>query len=383
MKAPRRLLTLLASAILVTSLAGVAAQDATAPAPSGTTNTFYAHHNDDGANDDEYVGWMNTLHTDKDSDDIAMGNAQQCTTGEVAIPVVDPPLDVTWTLTYAPALTSPIQLSPGGTITVTVYIGASGGGGRGDATTTLTQGEVVIFEGESVEHAWEAATAQYAATTWTLTPKVTEIAAGTDLVWTIKLAGDPCDAAGGPFLGVDDERGTSNFVLPIVGGASAEPTTVFHNETGAKVTGVLEFDASTNETHQYNWTTELTSASFSYEGNLTNGSVKITVIDAGDANVVEEDLLESGNGSAIIEDAAPGNWSVRIELVAFVGSFEFELGEAPAASPSPSDSVTTSPSPAGNETDDTEGSTPSPGLLVVLGALLVGTLVASRRRRVP
>lgn len=383
MKASRRFLTLLASTILVTSLAGVAAQDATAPAPSGTNNTFYAHHNDDGTTDDEYVGWMNTLHTDKDSDDIAMGDAQQCTTGEVAIPVVDPDLDVTWTLTYAPELTAPVQLNAGGAITVTVYIGASGGGGRGDVTTTLAQGDVVIFEGESVEHTWEPATAQYAATTWTLTPKVDEIAAGTDLVWTVNLSGDPCDAAGGPFLGVDDERGTSNFVLPIVGGASAEPTTVFHNETGTQVSGVLDFDEATNETHQYNWTTELTSALFTYEGNLSNGSVKITVIDAGDANVVEEDLLETGNGSATIEDAAPGNWSVRIELVAFVGSFEFEL--KPAASPTTSASASKSPtSSATNSTTSTsEESTPSPGLLGVLGAFLVGTLVVSRRRRVP
>ncbi len=376
-------MSILAVALCVPFFATVAAQDASAPAPSATENTFWAHHVD---GDDEYIGFMNVLKEDESGDDIAMGVAQTCTDpagAGVARPglPIDDDFDVTWTLTYKPALTAPITLDDGDMAAITIYIGAGGGAGEGTVSTSLTQGETVIFTAEGIEHSYAAATAEYPVILIEVVPDATTIEPGVDLVWTVHMTGPPCPEAG-PFLGVHGDRGKSNFVLPIIGGgAAASPAIRFHNETGGQVSATLEFDEATNETHQYNWTTTLTEGTFTYDANLTNGSVKFTVIDASDSNVVEGDLLESGNSSIEIADAAPGNWSVRVELIAFQGTFEFELGEAEAPSEGASGGAATS-SAASNETiSASDDSTPSPGLLVVLGALLVGTLLVSRRRR--
>ena len=381
----RAIVGLLGLTLVVPFLASVAAQDASAPAPSGTDNTFWAHHT---TGEDEYVGFMNVLKGDDSSDDVAMG-AAQCTDpagqGIVRPPLpIDEDMDLTWTLTYKPALTAPITLDDS-EVMITLYIGAGGGAGEGTVSTSLKQGDTVIFTADGIEHAYEAATAEYPTILIEVVPDATTIEPGQDLVWTVHMTGPACPEAG-PFLGVHDDRGKSNFVLPIVGGgASSTPELVFHNETGDSVSATLEFEESTNETHQYNWTSTLTDAAFSYDAELTTGSVKFTVIDASDSNVVEGDLLASGNSSADIKDATPGNWSVRVELIAFQGTFDFELGPAEAA-PSGSSSATngtaasTNGASAANATDE---STPSPGILLVSGAVALGLAFAARRRRLP
>jgi hypothetical protein len=342
--------------------------------------TLYAH-NQDGS--DEYVGWLSTLASDPDGDDIAMGVANSCL---VPIPLepINPAIDLSWTLTLAPASAEPITLDPEGTIRIIAHLGASGGTGTDLAVTTaLRIGETIVAEGAEQAHSYEAAgDGEYATIEWELTPAVTELPSGQDLVWELHVAGDPCSTTSGPFLSVSEERGVTRIELPATNpGAGSAP--IQETIEGEEAVVELTFDESSDAAHAYAWNATDLPYDVLVSADSTNGSAVVTVTDAANKSLLEAHVGSEGADAAGQVRGTAGTWTIHVQLSAFEGDLVVRITpieETPAPEP-PSGSENGTAQDNGTALSDDGGVMPSTGFLVILAAGLVALAAVRARRR--
>jgi hypothetical protein len=361
-----RWLTMLLATLLVPM---ASAQAADAPHVSVKDFVLYAHHN--AADTVEAAGWMNTLIADPDSDDIALGPSG--TFGPTR----------TWTFTLTPGLTQEVTLDKTKPAILSAFLGAGSGQGIARVTSQLKIGATVIVNGAEQNHIYQASTAQYGKLTWSINPTVDKLAAGQPLVWTVSATG----AGSALFMGVHPDRGKSNISLPVLapaGGAPIPPAPaiIFHDETGTQVGASISSVQRTNASHQYNWTNLEPVIDFSFEANVSGGSVAYTILDGANVSLAAETLDENKTGNQRFSERATGNWTIRVNLTDFSGDFTFRLAPA-VADPTPATSQGPTPTTTGaspTETSPTsDEATPAPGALLVVAAL-VATLLAMRRR---
>jgi hypothetical protein len=366
--------------VLVVLVAPVLAQNPGAAPPSVESAVLYAHGKDDGTQD-ELSGWMNTLPDD--GNDVALG-ASVTAAGVAALPVQ--PVDRTYTITLTPALAASLQLDGEGTIDVTAHIGSSSGQSiLVMVATQITSGDTVVAEGEEVEHSYAASgDGEYPAVTWSLTPAVTELAAGEPLVWTVTTSG----FAQALFLSVSAERGRSSIALPIIGGAGPPaPTTVYQPVTTELFSVAVQDAEPVTQTRVHNWTTGSTQLEVELNVTATNGSIEIEALDGDDATAFSRSFAAHGDETFELEDAAPGNWTVTLHLTDFSGAYTVRIEDA---APSPTSTTTTSTQPTSSTTATTattatsstqaeeDSGIPAVGLVAVV-CVLAAVVVARRK----
>lgn len=386
--------SLLAFALLLVSMPA-ASQSGDAAPPSPADRILYAHHEEDA--DEEYEGWMNTLEDDPDSDDVAMGESQDCTLPE-PIPGVDSDVEATWTLTLGPELNESVFLRQNGSVFLKAYIGASGGDGENlTVNTTLRAGSVVVAHGENRTYNYTAADdGQYDTIEWEVPAQVTELHTGADLVWEIHLVGEACSVESGPFLGVSEERGRTAMMLPIV---DTPPPVTYENLTGPDARISLTFDEPTDAVFVYNWTAENGTFEAAAASDLVNGTafVEITAPDGEQQSLLLEGKQTTPGRSVT---ASGGTWQIRVtvegaqgELAAGIREAAGSPGQGPGQGPPgdvgnqtsfpPDDDQASSGN--GNESaqqqaDEDGGGSPGLGTAVVLLGLVAAAVAYGARR---
>lgn len=337
------LASLVAFSLLLVAVPAIGQSDG-APTPSADDRILYAHHQEDA--DEEYEGWMNTLADDSDSDDVAMGESQECLLPE-PIPEVDSDVTATWTLTLDPNASEDLVFERNGTVFLKAYIGASGGSGENlTANTTIRSGDVVVAFGDNQTYNYTAADdGTYDTIEWAVPVQVDQVAAGQPLVWEIALEGEPCSVESGPFLGVSEERGKSAMMLPLI---DAEPPLTEENLTGGTARVALTFDEPTDARYLYDWSAGDGTFEMAAASNLVNGTafVKITAPNGQTRSFVLEG--EMATPSEPLTTSA-GTWTIEVNVDDAEG--EVAVGIRPTGGAVPPGG----PSPAGNQTAPQDG----------------------------
>jgi hypothetical protein len=364
-------------------LAVLPSTTAAAPPLSPATNILYAHYDPDGG---EF--YMNTLAVDGDDANVGTGAGP----GSVL-------MDFTWSIPLKPVLASDVVLDAGGDIVITAYVGGNTGIGQFELTTELASGGTVIATGEPKTGTELPATVtgSYETFTWTVKPEATTLAAGKDLVWTLRATGTTT----GTFLGMSEGRGRSNVQLPVASSGPAVGATVYKALSGATATIEETFPTATTATYVYNWTTSDPAPEVAVDATVQNGTVDIRILDAANATVYSKSIAATGTDVLVLNGAA-GAWRIEVDLKAFQGTVKVTVtpkfteegkgpeapghgGSTPGGSTPGQGSQPGRSAPEGSEEDGSDPagedakSSPSPALGVVL-ALVAIAAMASRRR---
>lgn len=181
--------------LLFVPVPAVVAGDATQPLP---VTTFWVH-NQEAANDQ----FMSPEQHDSRS---RGSNGAGTQTGTSAFPTV-------WEISLDPGLAEDLELDPDRNVELTVFLGANLGAGAVNVDSTLTHGDQVVAVGEpkQVVFALAQVTSSYTEISWSMSPELSTLSAGEDLVLTVTAEGPRTQI----FMGMADNRGHSNLVLPL------------------------------------------------------------------------------------------------------------------------------------------------------------------------
>jgi hypothetical protein len=332
-----------------------AAQNADAPHVSPNDLSLWAHHSD---GDDETVGWMNADRGDPDSTDVAMGAAETGITARA------------WSLVLSPLTQGAVVLD--GNVVMTAYLGGGSAQGFWTVSSELrVDGVAIATGGDEQIQLEEAGTGEYKMVTWTVAVATT-IPAGAALEWFMDGSG----VATAVFLGVAENRGKSNILLPVVSAdvPATAPGVAFGNLTDPSFE--LSFNGST--IYQYNWTATADNWTLRLGGNVTNGTVVLRVVD-GDNNTAYEATFSGTLNVTQTVRGTQGNWTFHVNATDALGDMQFSLSEqVPSMAPGGA-GMEPEPEPNGNGTP-APTARDSPGLGAgILGVL--GLLAIARRRR--
>lgn len=182
--------------------------------------------------------------------------------------------------------------------------------------------------------------------------------------------------------GSDAAPGRVEFAAPAL---PAGPSVIYEDLNGPTVAINDTLDGA-SEIHQFNWTQGTSAVNVSFDAIVEEGTASVSVHDASGAIVYEQAFAEDAAGTAQIDGAVAGNWTILVNYTAFSGSLLFDLvpadgqpggpgtgGPGPSASPTgPTGNAT------GNQTDEQGEKSPLPAL----PALVVGMgAIAWLRRR--
>jgi MYXO-CTERM domain-containing protein len=180
--------------------------------------------------------------------------------------------------------------------------------------------------------------------------------------------------------------------LPVPGGAEeAGPVLTFESLEGDEVHLTVPATTPTTALNTYNWATTLGEPIIDYWASVTAGTTILKVVDAAGATLLNETLMESGNGSVQIL-AEPGEWTISIETADFTGLVMLNItapapdgspeGPGQDAGPDDEDPDQGGEAPT-NGVDDTgagdDKGSPGIGPMVVLLVVALAALVARRR----
>lgn len=372
-----------AVALLVLSALVAAIPPAQAQQPGPTAKILWAHG---AAPAEGETLWSNFDKEDPGSTDTANGPGYNC---GVPVPVVgqavcdeagdpgvtDPQegdIEHTFTLPMDPALAVPLQFTDA-TITANLFFGASTGTGEGEAIVRLLSGDTVVAESAAIPFSYDQG---YAPASGPVAVKEMSVPAGAELVWEIDVTG----TATGFFLGIHDDNGKSNLVLPLGAGSAA-----VESLNGTTVVIQRTFNESTDTTLQFTWTGPATARTIVYSANGT-GNATFVVIDGANATLLNASSHSAqpkgGWTSEKTVTGAAGNWSISIALSEFNGTVRLTIND-PSGLPGAGGNGTSrsGTGATGNGTEDGDKKdTPAPTLAVVVGAVAIALAVSRRRR---
>ncbi len=170
---------------------------------------------------------------------------------------------------------------------------------------------------------------------------------------------------------------------------SSGPAIVEETIEGDELAANVTIDEPTNATYVYHWNHTVTGdVQVTYSAELTNGSVQFTIIDAANTTLVDATVTGSVDDSFVLEDVAPGNWTISTAFVNATGAFSLDIvpytPPEPTLEPDADGPVGNETAPAGNttsfnETDDGLGIPGFEAPLLAAGVSLVAILAMRRR----
>lgn len=220
-----------------------------------------------------------------------------------------------------------------------------------------------------------------------------------------------------------DAEGASSVTLPLAMELADDSLAVYDVLTGAAPEIAIAFENETTGAYTYNWTQDLTDVDLFAEGSIANGTANVAIVDGanetlydgtlaellGDAGQADaddnasdgnatagDDDVSGGNGTAgqngtddgngttppvpalTFGNATAGDWTIAIQLDAFVGELGMRLAEhveAEVVQAGSDDDPTT-----GNETLDGALDEESPGLAAAFVGLALLAVALARRR---
>lgn len=356
---------------------------AQAQQPGPTAKVLWAHG---AAPDSGDTLWSNFDKEDPDATDTANGPGYNCSLGTVPVlgdavcaeagdpgDPVEEDIDHTFTLAMDPALSVPLQFT-GTTVGVNLFFGASSGTGSGNAVVRLLAGETVVAESGDIPFSYDQG---YAPATGEATVKVQSVEAGAALVWEIHATG----RATGFFLGIHDDNGKSNLVLPLGSDAAVEAL------TGDSVDIERTFNDTTNQTMRFTWPSPSKPLTIAFTS-TGNGTASLNITGNG-TSVQHTQTDGQGTGTTGTTVTGNGTWNITISLTAFNGTVRLTIQDAGTTTGSgtatgtggtsrSSSTSRTSEASTGNTTEEGKD-TPGPVLPLTLATL--GLAVLARRRR--